>query len=70
MFISKKKLHAMQNEWFDHGMQIGKSIGIYEANKEAREAYAEGKIDWWIEKVRPKTIEEWEAWKAENGSLD
>jgi len=69
MFISKKKLKELQDSEFNHGIDVGKSLGAYEVEEEAREAYAEGKIEWWIEKVRPKTIEEWEEWEKQNGPV-
>ena len=70
MWISKKKLRKILNEEFDHGMAVGESIGHYQIADEARKAYDEGKIEWWLEKQRPKTLEEWDKWREENGPLD
>lgn len=61
----KKRL----DDEFNHGISVGESIGAYDTSEEARKAHDEGKIEWWIEKQRPKTLEEWETWKAENGPI-
>lgn len=47
-------------------VEIGKSFGRYEATSEAIRAFDEGRIEEWIEYVRPKTFEEWEEYKKEH----
>lgn len=69
MFISKKKLKKLLEQNFNHGIDIGESLGEYKTVDKARVAYEAGKIEWWLEKMRPKTFKEWEAWEAENGPL-
>jgi hypothetical protein len=69
MFISKKKLKKKLNDEFYHGIEVGKDLGAYETAEEARKMHEDGKIEWWLEKQRPKTREEWDAWEAENGPL-
>lgn len=69
MFISKKKLKKKLSDEFYHGIEVGKDLGGYDTYVEAKEAYETGNMEWWLEKQRPKTSEEWEAWEAENGPL-
>ena len=48
------------------GIDIGIAIGKHETYKEVAAAHAEGKIEFWLEKHRPKTMEEWAEWDANN----
>lgn len=50
-----------------HDFELGYVFGEYDAEKIARKAYDMGEIDLWIAWSKPKTIEEWEKWEAENG---
>lgn len=54
---------------FRHGMDIGISLGLYEAYVEARVAYDAGEIDLWMAFHEPKSFEEWEEWEKEHGDL-
>ncbi|MGL4998011.1 MAG: hypothetical protein ACRC5T_03355 [Cetobacterium sp.] len=70
MWISKKKFRERLDREFDHGIEVGKDLGAYDTAEEARQMYEDGKIEWWLEKQRPKTHEEWVEWEKENGPLD
>lgn len=54
---------------FLHGKEVGKSLGRYESTEEALRFHAEGRIEEWIEAIRPKSAEEWAAWRAKNGPI-
>jgi len=69
MFISKKKLKKLLEQEFNYGIDVGESLGEWKTSEKAQRAYDEGKIEWWLEKQRPKTLEEWDAWEAENGPI-
>lgn len=53
---------------FAHGVEVGKSIGAYETAAEALRAYELGEIELWLDYMRPKSSEDWDAWCAEHGS--
>lgn len=69
MFISKKKLKKKLSDDFYNGIEVGKDLGAYDTYIEVKEMYEAGKIEWWLEKQRPKTHEEWLDWEAKNGPL-
>lgn len=52
---------------FKAGLDIGKSLGSYEAQAEAQRAYDAGEIELWLAHVKPKTLEGWEEWHKEHG---
>lgn len=52
---------------FKVGLDIGKSLGSYEAQAEAQRAYDAGEIELWLAHVKPKTLEGWEEWRKEHG---
>jgi predicted phosphoadenosine phosphosulfate sulfurtransferase len=54
---------------FNQGMEAGESLGRFHACEEARKAFSEGSIEFWLEKNRAKTMEEWDDWEKENGPL-
>lgn len=59
---------SVQSLEFTHGVQVGESIGFYDAYREAQRAYEMGEIELWLEYNAPKTTEEWTAWKARYGN--
>jgi len=54
---------------FDHGVSVGVDIGFYNATEEAHRANALGEIDLWLDFNKPRSMEEWNAWEAENGPI-
>ena len=52
---------------FLHGIEIGKSLGFYDAASEAQRAFEAGEIELWIEFQKPKSIEDWKVWESEHG---
>jgi hypothetical protein len=64
-WYTRKSLDAA----FNQGMEAGESLGSFKASEEARKAFSEGTIEFWLEKNRAKTLEEWEEWEKENGHL-
>lgn len=54
----------------DEAYEIGDSMGRYRTEKEATRAYEAGEIDLWIDFIKPKTMEEWDAWEQKNGSIE
>lgn len=52
---------------FLHGMDVGESIGEYNAQAEAQRAYDMGEIELWLAFYKPKTISEWVEWELEHG---
>lgn len=53
---------------FKEGLDIGKSLGRYEAESEAARAFEAGEIEFWLAWSKPKTLDEWETWDAEHGA--
>jgi hypothetical protein len=54
---------------FDAGVDVGVGLGRYDTYLEVKKAYEDGTLDYWLERERPKTPEEWAAWEAEHGPL-
>lgn len=54
---------------FEHGVDVGVDIGFYNATEEARRADALGEIELWLDFHKPRSVEEWHAWEAANGSI-
>jgi hypothetical protein len=72
MTKDSKKTYTQKeyNRAVNEGIDIGKSIAEYETAEAARTAYTNGTIEWWLEKMRAKTLKEWEQWVEDNGELD
>lgn len=49
------------------GMDLGKSLGRFDAETVAIKAHEMGEIDMYIEYITPKTWEEWKAWHEKYG---
>lgn len=49
-----------------HALDIGTSIGRTTAEHEALAAHAAGELDLWLEYIKPKTSEEWDAWRSKH----
>lgn len=60
----------MESPAFRHGQDVGHSYGLYEAQMEAILAYEAGDIDLWIEYIRPKSMEDWDAFHEKHGSRE
>lgn len=54
---------------FHHGMDVGISMGTYEANERALNAWDAGEIALFIEYIRPKTCKEWQEFEIRHGDL-
>lgn len=52
---------------FLEGMDIGKSIGRFDAEMQAIKAHEMGETDMYIEWVTPKSLEDWKAWREKYG---
>lgn len=63
----------IEDEWnspsFQHGIDVGESLGAYKAVTEAQRAYEVGEIELWLDYHRARSMEEWEAWEEENGPV-
>lgn len=55
---------------WDAGLEVGHSLGYYEAYEEALAAFQAGEIMLWLAMNEPKSPEGWEKWEAENGPAD
>lgn len=49
------------------GVELGKSLGDYEAFLSAKKAYSMGEIELWLAFHEPKSLEEWEEWEKVHG---
>jgi hypothetical protein len=59
--------------WMDideRSYDLGHSLGLWEAESMAIEAYNLGEIDLYIRYVTPKSMSEWLEWENEYGSHD
>jgi len=52
----------------EHSIDIGVSIGKYDAWREAQAAFDKGEIELWLDYNRPKTLEAWKEWRELHGS--
>lgn len=52
---------------FLEGVDLGKSLGRYDAEMSAKKAFELGEIDLWVEWVTPKSWAEWEDWREKYG---
>ena len=60
--------HWTNNPDFKHGVSVGESFGLYEAQRQALRAHQMGEIELWLQYVVPKTMEDWNAWDAQYGA--
>lgn len=54
---------------FKHGMDIGRSFGLFDAYMEADRANEAGELQLWLEFHRPKSHEDWNKWEDEHGPI-
>ena len=52
---------------FIAGVDLGRSLGRYDAEVQAVKAHEMGEIDLWVEWVTPKSLEDWESWREKYG---
>lgn len=52
---------------FLEGVDLGKSLGRYDAEMSAVKAFEMGETALWVEWVTPKSWEEWKDWREKYG---
>lgn len=63
-------IEEMDTPAYKHGYDVGESMGEYKVSSEAIRAYEAGDIDLWIEYMRPKSQEDWDAFHETHGDRE